>query len=216
MGFLQRSVSFFTFEVLGGPLPDHRQDLLDGLVRGRIGPIDIDLGRDQAAGFALFEDPLETDFREANVFFDPLVAFTFRMDRLSVPPSTFRLYLRRRLAQVLAERRATRLRREEREEIEEQVRMELLRRALPAIIAHEVVWDVPRRRIRIFSTSAAVREEFADRARNHLGLVLRPLHLQGVLEGELTPEEYERVLTLLPSRFGGGLWFEPAMEEEGR
>ncbi|HOU52373.1 MAG TPA: hypothetical protein PLQ97_00380 [Myxococcota bacterium] len=216
MGFLQRTVSFFTWEVLDGPLPDHRQDLLDSLVRGRIGPIDVDLGRDQAAGFARFEDPLDTEFTEATVFFDPLVAFSFRMDRLSVPPSTYRLHLRRRIAETLASGQKSRLRKEEREELAERVRMELLRRCLPAITAHEVVWDVPKRRIRLFTTAARVREEFADRARKDLGLTMRPLHLQGVLEGGLTPEEYERVLSLLPSRFGGALWFEPASEEESR
>jgi len=216
MGFLQRTVSFFTWEVLESPLPDHRQDLLDALVRGRIAPIDVDLNRSEAAGFALFEDPLDTDFQEANVFFDPLVVFSYRLDRLSVPPSTYRLHLRRRIAETLAANQRSRLRKEEREELAERVRMELLRRCLPTITAHEVVWDVPKRRIRLFTTATKTREEFQDRARQTLGLSLRPLHLQGTLEIGLTPEEYERVLSLLPERLVGGTWFDPATEEESR
>lgn len=203
MGFAQSTMSFTTWQVLAGPLPAHRQDLVDGLVRGRIGGIDVDVGRDRAAGFAVYDDPLDTAFTEANTFFDPLVAFCFRMDRLTVPPSTLKLYVRRRLAENLAATRRERMPRAERDELAEQVRHDLLKRAVPAIQAFDVVWDVPSGRLRLFTTSAAVREEFLPRAREVLGLELRALDTVGVLESRLDGHALEEAFHLLPTRFGG-------------
>jgi len=204
MGFAQNTMSYTTWQVLTGPLPEHRQDLLDGLLRGRIGGIDIDVGRDRSAGFAVFDDPLETGFLEANTFFDPLVLFCFRMDKLTVPPSTLKLYVRRRLAENLAATRRERMPRAEREELAEQVRHDLLRKAIPAISTYDVVWDVPSGRLRLFTTSAAVREEFIARCREYLGLEMRCLDTVGVLETRLDERELEEALHLLPFRFGTG------------
>jgi hypothetical protein len=205
MGFAQNTMSFTTWQVLAGPLPEHRQDLLDGLVRGRIGGIDVDVGRDRASGFAVYDDPLETGFTEANTFFDPVVAFCFRMDRLTVPPSTLRLYVRRRLAENLAATRRERLPKAEREELAEQVRHDLLKRAVPAIQAYDVVWDMPSGRLRLFTTSASVREEFLARAREVLGLELRALDTVGVLESRLDERELEEAFHLLPTQFRGSI-----------
>lgn len=204
MGFAQNTMSYTTWQVLTGPLPEHRQDLLDGLVRGRIGGIDVDVGRDRTAGFAVFDDPLDTGFLEANVFFDPLVLFCFRMDKLTVPPSTLKLYIRKRIGENLAATRRERMPRVEREELIEQVRHDLLRKAIPAIAAYDAVWDVASGRLRLFSTSAAVREEFVARCREYLGLDLRAMDTVGVLETRLDEHELIEAFHLLPFRFGTG------------
>jgi hypothetical protein len=204
MGFATSTMSYTTWQVLAGPLPEHRQDFLDGLVRGRIGGIDVDVGRDRAGGFAIFDDPLNTGFLEANVFFDPLVLFCFRMDKLTVPASTLKLYIRKRLNENLAATRRERMPRAEREELIEQVRHDLLRKAIPAIAAYDVVWDTVSGRLRLFSTSAAVREEFVARCHEYLGLEMRCLDTVGVLESRLDERELIEAVHLLPFRFGIG------------
>jgi len=204
MGFATSTMSYTTWEVLSGPLPEHRQDLLDGLVRGRIGGIDVGVGRDRAAGFAVFDDPLETGFEEANVFFDPLVLFCFRMDKLTVPPSTLKLYIRKRIAENLAATRRERMPRAEREELIEAVRHDLLRKAIPAISTYDAVWDMSSGRLRLFTTSAAVREEFVARCREYLGVELRAMDTVGILETRLDERELEEAFHLLPFRFGTG------------
>ena len=204
MGFATSTMSYSSWQVIQSPLPEHRQDLLDGLVRGRIGGIDVDVGRDRAAGFTVFDDPLETTFLEGNVFFDPLVLFCFRMDKLTLPASTLKLYVRKRLQENLAATRRERMPRVERDELTEQVRHDLLKRAIPAISAFDVVWDVTSGRLRLFSTSAAVREEFVTRCHEFLGLELRALDTVGVLESRLDEHELIEALHLLPFRFGTG------------
>ncbi|HOI11958.1 MAG TPA: hypothetical protein PK313_15865, partial [Myxococcota bacterium] len=118
MGFSSNTISYTTYEVLQAP-PDWKEAVVEGLRHGRIYAIDIDAGRDKAAGFAVFDDPLNTDFAPENCVFDPLVLFAFRMDRLTVPASTLKLYVRRRLAENLAATRREKMPREERDELAE-------------------------------------------------------------------------------------------------
>ncbi len=201
MGIARGVVSYTPYLVEGALGSDWKAAVLDGLIRGRVTTIDAGLGRDKAIGFAVFSDPLDTDFTEEKVFADPLVLFSLRMDRLVVPTSTLRLHVRRRVAEVLEATRRHRLPREEREEIEEQVRTDLLRRALPAITACEVVWDTRSGRLRLASTSPAMGEELMVRMREFLGLELKPLNLVGVLETCLNEDEVEQAYRLLPTSF---------------
>lgn len=89
MGFTSNTVSYTTYEVLQAP-NDLKEALVDGLKQGKIHAIDIEAGRDKAAGFAVFDDPLNTDFAEENTIFNPLILFSFRMDKLTVPTSTLK------------------------------------------------------------------------------------------------------------------------------
>lgn len=201
MGMTRGVASYTSFRVLSAPGPDFKAAVLDGLVRGRISNIDVDLGRDRTTGFAVFADPLDTDFTAEKVFADPLVLFSLRMDRLVVPRSLLRLNVRRRVAEVLAATRRERLPREEREELEVAVRSDLLRRALPDITACEVVWDTQANRVRLWSTSPLLVEEFMSRAREFLKVELQPLNLIGILESHLNDEDLARVYRLIPFSF---------------
>lgn len=201
MALARGTVSYTAYRVMAAPGPDLRAVVLDGLIRGRISTMDVALGRDRTTGFAVFADPLDTDFTEEKVFWDHLVVFSLRTDRLVVPSSTLRLHIRRRVAEVLAATRRERLPREEREEIADAVRVDLLRRTLPAITAYEVVWDTRSDRVRLSTTSQALADDFTSRVREFLGLELQPLNLVGVLESRLDEEERAQVYHLLPSTF---------------
>ncbi len=200
MGFNQNTISYTTYEVLQAP-PDWKDAVVEGLRQGRIFTIDIDAGRDKAVGFAVFDDPLNTDFETEHCVFDPLVVFAFRIDKLTVPASTLKLYIRRRVTESLLATRREKMPREERDELAEQVRTELLRRAIPAITAHDVVWDTATGRLRLFSTSAAVCEEFQVRAREFLQLELRAMNTVGVLERYLDERDLHEAYHLLPATF---------------
>lgn len=195
------TVSYTVFEVLSEPGPDPAVAVLDGLVRGRIPRIDVDIGHDRATGFAVFGDPLDVEFSADKVFAGDLGLFAFRMDRLSIPASTLKLYIRQRVAQNLAATRREKLPKQEREELAEQVRTELLRKAIPAINAFDAVWDRSTGRLRLYATSQAVVDEFQTRARDGLGLVLRPMNTVGVLEGRLDDRELNDVYHLLPTTY---------------
>jgi len=203
MGFSNNTISYVTYQVVGPDQPrdELRKLIIEGLTVGRIGSIDVDLGHEKATGFALFEDPLSTEFSEGAVFFDPLVLFSFRIDKLSVPASTQRLYVKRRIQERLDSTRRGKMPREEREEITDAVKMELLRRALPAIAAVDVVWDMNSNRIRFHSTSAGANEDFLIRFNQHIGLKLRLMNGVGILESRLEERELDQVWHLLPTSF---------------
>jgi hypothetical protein len=208
MGFTQNSLSYTVYEVVGGAAKDSRDAILDGLQLGRISMIDIDVGHDRATGFAVFDDPLDTNFTAEKVFFDPLVLFGFRVDKLTVPSTTLRLYVRKRVNENLAATRREKMPKNERDAIKETVHSELLRRAIPAISAVDVVWDTVTNRVRIFTTSTAMNDEFVSRCRDRLNLELRPLDLVGVVDARMDETEAHEVWHLLPTSFlpvGGGV-----------
>ena len=201
MGFLQGAISYTAYEVLSVPGPEFLTGLLDGLSRGRIGPIDIDLGRDRTVGFATWEDPLDAEFTETKVFFDSVVAFSFRIDRLSVPSTTLKLYVRRRVAEVLAATHRTKLPKQERDELTDQLRTDLLRKTVPAITACDVIWDTATGRLRFFSTSQAINDEFLTHLREILKVETRPMNTVGILERGLDERTLHDVYHLLPTTF---------------
>jgi len=203
MGFVNNTISYVTYQVVDSDLPreELRKLILEGLTVGRISQIDVELGHDHTAGFALFDDPLSIEFSEDAVFFDPLVLFSFRMDKLTVPANTARLYIKRRIQERLDTTRRTKMPREEREEISDSVKLELLRRALPSISAIDVVWDMNSNRIRFYSNSASMNEEFLVRFNQHVGLKLRMMNGVGILESRLDERELEQVWHLLPTSF---------------
>ncbi len=204
MDMLVGTLSCTSYEVIQAPGPDLKAAVLEGLERGRIHRIDVDLGHDTAMGFARVDDPLEVDFSVDNVFFDHMAAFSFRVDKLVIPSNTRRLYYKKRLAETLAARDRPKLSKAEREEISDAVRMELLRRAIPSINAVKVVWDTISNRLRLFSTSKVVADEFTARIRDHLGLHLRLLNTVGVLERGLDERELNEAYHLLPTTFLAG------------
>jgi len=195
------TVSYTVYEVTSGPMESLEQAVLDGLGRGRIGRIDVELGHDRTSGFATFDDPLDTEFSADKVFFGSLILFSYRMDRLSVPSSTLKLYVRQRVMQNLAATRREKMPKQERDELAEAVRAELLRRTVPTISAWPVVWDQESGRVRLYTTSAAANEEFMRRMRDVLGVELTPLNTVGVLESRLDDAELDKVYHLLPTSF---------------
>lgn len=217
MGFLQNTVSFTTYRLPKAPDGDLRQTVLEGLQRGRVSTIDIDLGRDRSSGFAVFENPLSSEFEEGNIFFDPLIAFAMRMDKLSVPPSTQRLYIQQRIRENLLTTGRAKLPKQEREELTEQVRLDLLRRAIPAITVADVIWDMRTSMIRLYSTSTALNDEFMDRFHHIFGIHLIPMNTVGILESILDERSLHDVYYLLPTSFlaGGEISpLNPVLEDE--
>lgn len=203
MGFSNNTVSYVSYRVVESSLSGEelRQTILDGLSRGRISKIDVDLGTDRSTGFALYDDPLSTDFTHEGVFFDPLVLFAFRADKLTVPATTMKLYVRRRIREHLDATRRDKMPREEREELTAAVKLDLLKKALPTINTADVVWEINTGRIRFYSTSAILNEDFMIRFNEYLGIKIQAMNAVGILESHLDERDLHDVWHLLPTSF---------------
>lgn len=201
MGFVTGTSSYMPYQARGKTGPSSRESLLQGLTAGRITPIDVELGRDRAIGFSTFDDPLDNEFTVEKVFFDPLAVFCLRIDKLSLPATTLRLHVRSRINEALSATGRNMMPRSEREEITEQVRGELLRRALPTVNAYEVVWDTSTGRVRLYSTSQAVNEDFVTLFKDNLDTGLQPLNTVGILESHLKQAELETVYQMMSTTF---------------
>jgi DNA recombination-dependent growth factor C len=194
-------VTFVTYRVSQIP---SEEEIFEGIVRGKIGKVDLALGKDRTCGFARFQNPLSTDFSKEDVFFQGFVFVSFRIDKYVVPASTLRLYVKERVESILKESGRQRLRKEEKEEIADEVRKSLLSKALPAINAYKVIWAVEKRVLRLFCTSRAVRDEFEAWMHEFLGVTLSPFNMATILRDSLGKGAMQKVLHLLPVNFGSG------------
>jgi DNA recombination-dependent growth factor C len=194
-------VTFVTYRVSQIPSED---EIFEGIVRGKIGKVDLALGKDRTCGFAMFQNPLSTDFSKEDVFFQGFVFVSFRIDKYVVPASTLRLYVKERIESILKESGRQRIRKEEREEITKEVRNSLLSRALPAINAYKVIWDTDKRALRLFCTARGVRDEFEAWAHEFLGITLSPFNMATIVGDTLGQGARQKALKLLPVTFGLG------------
>jgi len=194
-------VTFVTYRVSEIPSED---EIFEGIVRGKIGKVDLALGKDKTCGFASFQNPLSTDFSKEDLFFQGLVFVSFRIDRYVVPTCTLRLYVKERIESILKESGRQRIRKEEKEEIADNVRKSLLSKALPAINAYKVIWDIEKRVLRLFCTSRAVRDDFEAWTHEFLGITLSPFNMATIVKDGLGQNMMQKVLHLLPVNFGLG------------
>lgn len=195
------TATYTCYRVIEIPAMDPQMALMDGLMRGRISRIDVESGRDRAVGFATWEDPLDTEFTPEKVFFGSQALFSFRIDRIAIPSSTLKLFVRQRIKQNLEATHRKKMPRQERDELVETVRTELVRKAIPTINAYQVMWDMEAGRIRLNTSTSSICDEFSTRCRHILGLVLKPMNLVGVMENGLTKSELDEVYRLLPTSF---------------
>ena len=198
------TITYTAYEVGEAPKGDLHAHVLEGLTRGRIFKIDIDVGHDRTAGFATYEDPLDVDFTADKVFFGTLVLFSFRMDKIAVPASTLKLYTRQRIRQNLEATRRDKMPRAERDELSEVVKTDMMKRAIPTISTFPVLWDVASGRLRLMTTSAIACDDFVARFRDTVGIELRSKNTVGVLEAGLDEKELDQAMHLLPTTFLAG------------
>lgn len=200
MGFVKGSVSFTPYRVIRQTVCD-LEYILAALNAGKIGTIDIDLGNDHACGFATFEDPLSTDFRIDNFLFEDLVLFSFRMDSLDIPAETLRLHVQRHIQERLSSSRRQKMPREEREEIVNVVKLDLLRRAIPKSKAVDVIWQMGTGTLLFASNSTKLNQAFLIRFMEHFDINLMRMNAVGIIESRLEELVRNDVYHLLPTSF---------------
>jgi len=142
MGLLKGSVTFSRYRIVGA-LPDHFPEFFNERIRRYAFQTVWRTTDEKAAGWTSVENGLDTDFPYASYAQGRYMLFSLRIDRKSVAPSLLRLRILEAERKQLAESGQKKLYREQREAIQESVRLELLGKTLPVPAFHEICWSVP-------------------------------------------------------------------------
>ncbi len=188
MSLLQGAFSLKRYLVLG-PVPEEK-DLLAGLDEQRYRPFE-DGTEEERFGWVDWRNPLITPPEAEWVGQDRFALFGLRIDTRRVPPVLLKAHVDLRLAGLMKEKDLAFVGKEARISLQDEVKVELLRKVLPTPKVVEVAWDLKGGLLWTTATSSKVQGVLAQLFVKSFGLELQPLApllLAGRLAPEMAPE----------------------------
>jgi len=230
MGLLKGTLTFCRYR-LQEPLPGNFNDFLHRQMK-RFAFRELPLaGEEKTSGWTSVENVLDTQFEYANYSVGDYLAFAFRLDRKSVPPSLLKIRFLEAEKKALTAKDKKFLSKGEKEEIKERIHLDLLNKTFPVPSFFDVCWSLSQNWVVFGSLSPKVTEEFEKLFKKSFNLTLSPLvpwdpqHLDrslaekmaslkdGVFLNPQTPDPGKAGPPLLGREFLTWLWFKS--EERG-
>ena len=173
MGALEGSLSFKTYYVEGEPPNDFQQNYLERLKRHFFQPLSP-VGEDERTiGWVPVQETLAMDLKREQIFFNEYIVFGLRIDKWSIPTA----WLKARMNQVIAERYPDpekKISKRIKNEIRLEVTTDIKQHIIPAMKVIDVVWNITERKLRFWSTSKNVCEEFIEFFEDTFDITLTP------------------------------------------
>jgi DNA recombination-dependent growth factor C len=188
MGLLQGAFSLKRFLVLG-PVPEEAE-LLAGLEESRYRPFEDGL-EEERSGFVDWRNPLIIPPDPVYALQDRFALFALRIDTRRVPALLLRAETDMRLQQVMKEKDLPRIGKETRLSVQDEVKVDLLKKVLPTPRMVEVAWDLKGGVLWTTASSSKTQGLLATAFHKAWGLELQPLApllLAGRLAPQLSPE----------------------------
>lgn len=181
---------------------DFRQTIERNLRRHAFRPIDVERGEMQSLGWVNLRQLLDTKLTVEKALVRNYVLLALRVDRLAINQKLFRATLAREMVAKLRERDGRKLSREERLVLEDQVRMDLIKRTQPVTTVHEMAWNLETGLVFFTATAQRMNMAFADLFAETFQVVLEPrfpfLRAQDYARRQ---GQEEHLLELLPAPF---------------
>ena len=184
MSILQGTVSLKRFLVLG-PVPDARE-LQAGLAQDQFRPFQ-DGVEEERMGWCDWRNPLITPPDEDWVGQERFAVFGLRIDSRRVPPALLKAHVDLRLQSLQKEKDLAFIGKEARVSLQDEVKLELLRKVLPTPRVVEVAWDLKGGILWTTASSSKAQGALTSLFIKSFGCEIHPL-APLVLAGRLNPE----------------------------
>lgn len=200
MGALAGTITMTCYYVQGEVPKDFKTSYLEALRKNRFVEINLDLEHEESMGWVAITDPFNTDFELNDVLWGSYLMAALRHDTIRLPATAFKLHLRKAVAEHLKKTGKEKLSKAEVDEVKERLERQLKKKALPNIKTHDVVWNMERGVVWLWSTNKKVNEQFVDFFQETFGVVPHEKNPYAQLEQMgLGEEMLERVLELEPA-----------------
>ncbi len=183
MSLLQGSLSLRRFLVLG-PVPGE-QDLVEGLCQDHFRPFEDGL-EEERLGWCDWRNPLICPPDENWVVQERFAIFGLRIDTRRVPPSLLKAHVDLRTQQLMKEKDLAFVGKEARISLQDEIKVELLRKVLPTPKVVEVAWDLKGGVLWTTASSTKTQGALVGLFMKSFGCELQPL-APLLLAGRLTP-----------------------------
>ena len=184
MSLLQGSVSLKRFLVLG-PVPDP-EDLHAGLTQDQFRPFQDGL-EEERVGWCDWRNPLITPPDADWVSQERFAVFALRIDTRRVPPTLLKAHVDLRAQQLIQEKDLAFLGKEARISLQDEVKVDLLRKVLPVPKVVDVAWDLKGGQLWTTASSAKAQGALASLFMKSFGCEIHPL-APLVLAGRICPD----------------------------
>ncbi len=200
MGALAGTITMTCYYVRGEIPKDFKVSYLEALRQHRFVDINLDLEHEESMGWVAITDPFNTDFELNDVLWGSYLMAAVRHDTIRLPATAFKLHLRKALAEHQKKSGKEKLSKTEIEEVKDRLERQLKKKALPNIKTHDMVWNMERGVVWLWSTNKKVNEQFVDFFQETFGL--QPIEKNPYAQLEqlgITEEALERLLELEPA-----------------
>ncbi|MDY7035502.1 MAG: recombination-associated protein RdgC [Thermodesulfobacteriota bacterium] len=198
MGLIYGSGSFTRF-LVDGALPEHFMEEISIMIsRYTFQNLDEDSEHDRSTGWVNILDMFDNTFAGMEYLKEPCIAMSWRVDVRKVPSKALIQYCRDTENKIKETEKLEYLSKKHRQKIREEVKIKLLKRAIPQTNTYDIIWNIHTGVLIFGSTNNKLCDEFAEFFFNCFGLHLKAIFpysiaLQ-VLEGEgMEPEFLENI-----------------------
>jgi DNA recombination-dependent growth factor C len=188
MSLLKGTLTAARFLALG-PAPNEA-DLNEGLSQARFRPFEDGLDEERV-GWCDWRNGLYIPPDPDWVAIDQYRLFGLRVDSRKVPPALLAAHVELRIARIIAEKDIQALGKEARLSIQDEVKAEMLKKIMPTMKVHDVVWDLKGGEVLFSASSSKAQTALAKLFMKSFGVELvpmMPLHLAGKLAPEIPTE----------------------------
>jgi len=173
MGVLKGSATFTRYRVVGDMPVDFRNFFDKQIKLHAFREISTGL-EEKSLGWTSIENVLDRNFEYANYSLGNYAIFSLRIDRKTVPPALLKLKVLEAEKKYIEENNLKKIYREQRAEIRDAVRRELLGKAPPVPSFYEVCWALSQGWLILGTLSPKVFDDFEDLFKRSFNLT--PVH----------------------------------------
>lgn len=169
MGLLSRTLSFVRYSI-EGQLPDNFWDFAAERI-AQFSFQDIDDTFDEySIGWVSIDNMFDSSFANASYAVGDQIVLAMRIDERKVSATLLKKFTLKEEERLKKEHRAPRLSRSHREQIKEDVRLQLVKKALPMPSVYELSWNLANNTLLFYSTSAKAQSILEDFFKDCFGL----------------------------------------------
>jgi len=203
MALITGSGSFTRYRTSGDLPEDFMETLHEKITRHAFRKLDEASVAEKTAGWVNIMNMFDHRFDGLEFLKEPYIALALRRDERKVPKTALKQYCLEAEEAIKAEENLEFLPKGRRADIEEAVRLRLLKRAIPVAKTYDLIWNYAAHRVIFGSTSNRICDEFVELFLQTFDLQLRPVYpytlgVKSLEENRMSPDLLDG---LIPSRF---------------
>jgi DNA recombination-dependent growth factor C len=175
MGLIYGSGSFTRFKVDGAIPENYLEDFPKKISRFAFRNIDQASDQERSVGWVNIMDIFDNRLEAMEYLKEPCIALSWRVDVRKVPSRALKQYCREAEGKIKESEKLEFLSKKRRQEIKEEVKSDLMKRAISRAQAYDMIWNMHRSVVLFGSVSNNLSDEFAEFFLQCFGLHLKAI-----------------------------------------